>query len=129
MLLGFSQTREWIYPQSIKGRYQTVRRATFVTLHLMLFIAPWATVAGHPLLRVDVPTRRTYLFGQIFTASDTLILVFVLLLAAFSLFFFTSLLGRLWCGYACPQTVFLETWIGPYRPEIFWTRFFGTRAF
>jgi cytochrome c oxidase accessory protein FixG len=112
-VLGFTRSREWIYPQSIQGRYQRIRRITFVALHAVLLLAPWITVAGHPLLLVDVPTRRTYLFGQIFTASDTLILVLVLFFAAFSLFFFTSLWGRLWCGYACPQTVFLETWIRP----------------
>ena len=112
-MLGFTRSREWIYPESVKGRFQVIRRVTFVALHFVLFLAPWLTFAGHPLLRVDVPTRRTYLFGQIFTASDTLILVLVLLFAAFSLFFFTSLFGRLWCGYACPQTVFLETWIRP----------------
>jgi cytochrome c oxidase accessory protein FixG len=112
-VLGFTRSREWIYPQSIKGHYQNIRKLTFLGLHLWLFVAPWITIAGHPLILVDVPTRRTYLFGQIFTASDTIILVLVLFFAAFSLFFFTSLWGRLWCGYACPQTVFLETWIRP----------------
>jgi cytochrome c oxidase accessory protein FixG len=52
-------------------------------------------------------------FGAIYTASDTFFLLLILLFLAFALFFFTSLWGRLWCGYACPQTVFLETWIRP----------------
>jgi cytochrome c oxidase accessory protein FixG len=112
-MLGFTRSREWVYPQAVDGYYQRIRRVTFVALHLVMLLAPWITFGGHPLLRVDLPTRRTYLLGQIFTASDTLILVMVALFAAFSLFFFTSLLGRLWCGYACPQTVFLETWIRP----------------
>jgi cytochrome c oxidase accessory protein FixG len=112
-VLGFTGSREWVYPQSISGAFQTLRRWTFVGLHFVLFVVPWLTWAGHPLLRVDVPTRRTYLLGQIFTASDTLILALVLFFGAFSLFFFTSLLGRVWCGYACPQTVFLESWIRP----------------
>lgn len=112
-MLGFTRSREWVYPQSIKGHYQNIRKITFLGLHLWLFVAPWITIAGHPMVQVDVPTRRTYLFGQIFTASDTIILVLVLFFAAFSLFFFTSLWGRLWCGYTCPQTVFLETWIRP----------------
>jgi len=112
-MLGFTRSREWIYSESVRGKYQSIRRVTFVGLHLIMFLVPWMTWAGHPLFRVDVPTRRTYLVGQIFTASDTLILVLVLLFGAFALFFFTSLFGRLWCGYACPQTVFLESWIRP----------------
>jgi cytochrome c oxidase accessory protein FixG len=54
-----------------------------------------------------------FLFGGIFTASDAFFLLLLMLFLAFSLFFFTALWGRLWCGYACPQTVFLETWIRP----------------
>ena len=70
-----------------------------------LLVAPWVMVKGHPLLLIDIPARRVFLFGGIFTASDTLILALALFFVAFSLFFFTSLLGRVWCGYGCPQTV------------------------
>jgi len=112
-MFGFSGTREWVYPQSIKGRFTTLRRWTFLALHLVLFLTPWITVKGHPLLLVDISARRVYLLGSIFTASDTFFLLLLLLFLAFALFFFTSLWGRIWCGYACPQTVFLETWIRP----------------
>jgi cytochrome c oxidase accessory protein FixG len=112
-MLGFSGTREWVYPQSIKGRFTTLRRWTFLGLHLILFITPWIKIGGRPLLLIDIPARQVSFFGSIFTASDTFFLLLILLFLAFSLFFFTSLWGRLWCGYACPQTVFLETWIRP----------------
>jgi len=112
-MLGFSGTREWVYPQSITGRYTTLRRWTFLALHLLLLVAPWVMVKGHPLLLIDIPARRVFLMGGIFTASDTFFLLLLMLFLAFALFFFTSLWGRLWCGYACPQTVFLETWIRP----------------
>ncbi len=112
-MLGFSRTREWVYPQSIAGRFTTLRRWTFLALHLILFVTPWITVRGHPALLVDLPARRVYLLGQIFTASDTIFLLLLLWFLAFALFFFTAVLGRIWCGYACPQTVFLETWIRP----------------
>ncbi|MEZ4425994.1 MAG: cytochrome c oxidase accessory protein CcoG [Gemmatimonadota bacterium] len=112
-MLGFSHTREWVYPQSIQGRFMTLRRWTFAGLHLLLFVAPWITVSGYPLLRIDIPARRVFLFGQIFTPYDTIFLLLLLLFLAFSLFFFTAIFGRIWCGYACPQTVFLETWIRP----------------
>ncbi len=112
-MLGFSKTREWVYPQSIHGRFTTIRRWTFVGLHLLLLITPWIMINGNPAFRVDLPARTVYLFGSIFTSSDTIFLLLVLWFAAFSLFFFTAVFGRIWCGYACPQTVFLESWIRP----------------
>jgi cytochrome c oxidase accessory protein FixG len=112
-MLGFSGTREWVYPQSVQGKFTTLRRWTFLGLHLILFITPWIKIGGRPLLLIDIPARQVSFFGSIFTASDTFFLLLILLFLTFSLFFFTSLWGRLWCGYACPQTVFLETWIRP----------------
>jgi len=112
-MLGFSGTREWVYPQSISGRYTTLRWWAFLVLHLLLLVSPWIMVKGHPLLLMDIPARRVFLLGSIFTASDTFLLLLLLLFLAFALFFFTALWGRLWCGYACPQTVFLETWVRP----------------
>ena len=112
-MLGFQNHREWVYPQSVKGAFMTLRRWTFLGLHVILFGAPWITMRGHPLLLIDLPDRRVYLFGTIFTAADTIFLVLLLMFTAFAVFFFTSLFGRVWCGYACPQTVFLESWIRP----------------
>lgn len=112
-MLGFTGAREWVYPQSITGTFTTLRRWTFLGLHLILFVTPWILVNGYPALLIDIPSRRLFLFGTIFTASDTFFLLLLLLFLTFALFFFTSLWGRLWCGYACPQTVFLETWIRP----------------
>jgi cytochrome c oxidase accessory protein FixG len=112
-MLGFSGTREWVYPQSITGRFTTLRRWTFLALHLVLFVSPWIMVKGYPLLLIDIPARRVFFFGGNFTASDSFFFLLLMLFLAFSLFFFTALWGRIWCGYACPQTVFLETWIRP----------------
>ena len=112
-MLGFAYKRQWVYAQAIKGRFQWWHRLASFFLHLWLFVGPWLVVGGHPLMRVDLPARRVYAFGAIFTASDTILLLLILLFLAFALFFFTSLWGRLWCGYACPQTVFLEEWIRP----------------
>src|SRR5512141_2147163 len=107
-MLGFHNTRSWIYVQHVDGRFQRLRRWTFAALYAILFVTPWVRVKGNPALQLDLADRRLYAFGAMFSASDTLLLLLLLLFLAFSLFFFTSLFGRLWCGYACPQTVFLD---------------------
>jgi len=112
-LPGMTGSREWVYPQSIDGTFMRLRRWTFLALHVALFVVPWITFRGHPLFLIDLPARQVFLFGAIFTPSDTIFLVLLLLFLAFSLFFFTAVFGRIWCGYACPQTVFLESWIRP----------------
>ena len=110
-MIGFSAKRKWIYPQAITGAWQRMRWLTFAALHLILFATPWITINGNPALRIDLPARRLYAFGAIFTAADTLFMLLLLLFLAFSLFFFTSLFGRLWCGFACPQTVWTEVFL------------------
>lgn len=117
-MIGFSAKRKWIYPQAITGAWQRMRWLTFAALHVILFATPWITINGNPALRIDLPARRLYAFGAIFTAADTLFMLLLLLFLAFSLFFFTSLFGRLWCGFACPQTVFLDSWIRPLEKLI-----------
>jgi cytochrome c oxidase accessory protein FixG len=117
-MLGFAGTRNWVYQLRIDGRFQRLRKWTFVALHVILFATPWIRVAGNPALRIDLPGRKLYLLGAIFTASDTIFLLLLLLFLAFSLFFFTSLFGRLWCGYACPQTVFLDALVRPLEEFI-----------
>ena len=112
-MFGFSGNRQWVYVQWIQGKYQRRRHFTFAVLHVILFVAPWLTLSGNPLLRFDLEARRLFAFGAIFTATDTIFLLLLLLFLAFSLFFFTSLYGRLWCGFGCPQTVMLDTWVRP----------------
>ncbi|MEZ4319932.1 MAG: cytochrome c oxidase accessory protein CcoG [Myxococcota bacterium] len=107
----FSGTRQWLYTRNVAGRYQNVHRWSGRALIAWLFVAPWLSLGGHPLVRADLPGRRLYLFGQIFTASDGFLIALTGLLAAFTLFFVSAVFGRLWCGYFCPQTVFLEEWV------------------
>lgn len=89
-MLGFGTRRKWIYPQTITGAWQAMRKWTFLALHLILFVTPWITINGNPAILVDLPGRKLYAFGAIFTAADTIFLLFLLLFLAFSLFFFTS---------------------------------------
>jgi cytochrome c oxidase accessory protein FixG len=114
----FANQRKWIYEQKVTGPWQRLRKGTFTLLHLILFVTPWITVRGNPAILIDLPERRLFVAGAIFTASDTIFLLLLLLFLAFSLFFFTSLFGRLWCGFACPQTVFLDSWIRPLEEWI-----------
>lgn len=117
-MLGFVGNRKWVYQLSVSGKFQRLRTWTFLGLHLLLFVTPWLSVGGNPAFRIDLPGRTLYLFGAIFTATDTIFLLLLLLFLAFALFFFTSLFGRIWCGYACPQTVFLDSLIRPIEERL-----------
>jgi cytochrome c oxidase accessory protein FixG len=105
--------RAWVYTHTIDGRFQRVHRASGVVLQAFFLLVPWLSWNGHPMARFDLPGRRFTVVGTTFTAEDTIFIVLMLLLAAFGLFLVTSVLGRIWCGWACPQTVFLEEWVRP----------------
>ena len=112
--LGFAEgVRAWVYPQPIGGRFQRLHRISGWILLAILLGVPWLRIGGVPVLQANIPERRLHAFGAMYTASDTVLILILLLTLAFLLFFVTSLFGRLWCGYACPQTVFLEELIRP----------------
>src|SRR6186713_747743 len=105
------KSREWVYAARVAGRFQRIHRVSGAALLALLFAGPWIRIAGDPALQIDLPGRRLYALGATFSANETFYLVLLGLMAAFSLFFLTALYGRVWCGYLCPQTVFLEEWI------------------
>ncbi|MFT6146535.1 MAG: cytochrome c oxidase accessory protein FixG [Myxococcota bacterium] len=107
----FSGTRKWVYYRQAQGSFQRLHRWSGQLLIAALFILPWVSLGGNPLLRIDLPARRLYMLGQIFTAGDGFLIALAALTAAFSLFVISALFGRLWCGWLCPQTVFLEEWV------------------
>jgi cytochrome c oxidase accessory protein FixG len=76
-------------------------------------LLPWIPIGGHPAVFLDIAARRFFLFGASFNAQDTWLLFFLLSGVGFGLVYATAIAGRAWCGWACPQTVFLE---GVYRP-------------
>jgi cytochrome c oxidase accessory protein FixG len=75
------------------------------------YALPWMMWDGHQAVLFDLPARKFYIFGLVFWPQDFFYLTLLLIVAAFSLFFFTALAGRLWCGYACPQTVWTEAFL------------------
>ena len=111
--MGLVAGRHWIQPADLQGRYRRIRRAVGVALIAFFVFTPWIRVAGLPAVQIDIPGRRFIFVGTVFTPHDTWALALLVLVAALGLFLFTSLLGRVWCGWACPQTVWLE-WI--FRP-------------
>ncbi len=101
-------SREAIHPADVKGRFANLRLVVFYGLIAIWAILPWVTIGGHPAVFIDVEHRQFFLFGSTFMAQDTPLLFFLLTGVGFALVYVTALLGRIWCGWACPQTVFLE---------------------
>jgi cytochrome c oxidase accessory protein FixG len=105
-------SRNYVHTADVRGRFTTARRVGFAVLVGIYAALPWVTVAGRPAVLFDVAHRRFFLFGATLNAQDTWMAFFVVTGLAFALVVLTALLGRIWCGWACPQTVFLE---GIYR--------------
>jgi cytochrome c oxidase accessory protein FixG len=105
-------SRNFLHPADVRGRFQRRKNFVFAALLAVYAVAPWIDVGGHPLVHIDLPGRAAYLAGRTFTNQDFHLLFFLVSGLGFALFVVTSLWGRIWCGYACPQTVFLE---GVYR--------------
>jgi hypothetical protein len=113
---------EKIYPREMKGRFDSLSKlATIILLGLFYFV-PWLTWDDRQAVLFDLPARKFYLLGLTLWPQDFPYLAMLLIIAALSLFFFTALLGRVWCGFACPQTVWTEAFIWMEQ----WTE--GTRS-
>ncbi|SFN60427.1 cytochrome c oxidase accessory protein CcoG [Dokdonella immobilis] len=100
-----------VYPREVDGRFQRLRTAAVFWLLGMFYAFPWISIGGQQLVLFDLPERRFHVFGLTFWPQDFYLLTLLLIIAALSLFFFTALAGRLWCGYACPQTVWTEVFL------------------
>ena len=101
-------SRPFLYPADAHGRFTTARRLSAYLLIAIYLLLPWVPVGGHPAVFLDVASRRFHFFGYTLAAQDAWLLFFGVSGLGFALFFITALFGRLWCGWACPQTVFLD---------------------
>jgi len=101
-------SRNFLHPADVKGRWQKRKNLIFAVLIVVYAALPWVRIGGHPAVYVDIPGRQAFLFGFTFTNQDFYLMFFLVTGMGFALFVVTSLWGRIWCGYACPQTVFLE---------------------
>lgn len=97
--------REKIYQRHMTGFFQTLRVVTIWLTLGAYFLLPWLSWDGRQAILFDLPERKFYIFWFTFWPQDFLYLSWLLIIAAFALFFFTVLAGRVWCGYTCPQTV------------------------
>jgi cytochrome c oxidase accessory protein FixG len=103
--------REKIYPREIGGRFQSLRKLALIVLLGLFYGVAWLRWDGRQAVLFDLPARQFHVFGLTFWPQDFFFLALLLIIAALSLFFFTALAGRLWCGYACPQTVWTEAFL------------------
>ena len=119
-------SRHWIDPKLSKGRFLHRRRILGYALIALFLGLPFLEIGGRPALLLDVVTREMSLFGMVFRPSDGFLLMLLGLTVVIAVFLVTALFGRVWCGWGCPQTVYLELVFRPIerltkqRPVLRW---------
>ncbi len=103
--------REKIHPREVHGLFARLRVIGASVLMGIYYGLPWLTWDQRQAVLWDLPQRKFHIFGLTFWPQDFIYLATLLIIAALTLFFFTALAGRLWCGYACPQTVWTEVFL------------------
>ena len=105
------EIRKKIYPRSVTGWFAGWRWALVWFTQLLFYGLPWLSINGRQSVLFDLEARRFYIFNLVLTPQDFIFLTALLVISALSLFLFTTVAGRLWCGYACPQTVYTEIFL------------------
>ena len=106
-----------IQPRSVTGRYTSLRLAAVIITQAVFYGLPWLQWNDRQAVLFDLGARKFHLFGIVLWPQDFIYLAALLVICALSLFFVTAVAGRVWCGYACPQTVYtsifmkIEEWI------------------
>lgn len=105
------QARKKIHPRSISGPFTTWRWVFVWLTQLVFYGLCWLPWNGRQAVLFDLVERKFYLFGLVLWPQDVFWLAILLIISAYSLFLFTAIAGRLWCGYSCPQTVYTEMFL------------------
>ncbi|MBN8222818.1 MAG: cytochrome c oxidase accessory protein CcoG [Spirochaetes bacterium] len=100
--------RAWIFAKKPKGKFYNWRTLVSYVLLFLMFAGPYVRIHGQPILLLNVLERKFILFGFVFWPQDFYIVVLGLLAMILTIVLFTSVFGRIWCGWTCPQTIFLE---------------------
>ena len=100
-----------IYPRDVSGRFARLRTIAAWVLLGLFYVGPWVPWAGRQAVLFDLPARKFYIFGLVLWPQDFIFLTGLLIILALTLFLSTAIAGRLWCGYACPQTVWTEVFL------------------
>lgn len=101
-------TKQRVHPRFVKGKYQKIRLISMYTILLGFLLAPWLRWDSRQALLFDVIEPKFYIFGAVFMPQDFYFFAFVFIIAALLLFMVTVYAGRVWCGYACPQTIYVH---------------------
>lgn len=107
-VVSLYEAQKKIYPRSIVGVFARWRWAMVAFTQLVFYGLPWLQWGERQMVLFDLGARRFYLFGLVLYPQDFIYLTGLLIISALSLFLFTAVAGRLWCGFSCPQTVYTE---------------------
>lgn len=110
-LISLYASHEKIYPRSVSGRFANWRWGMVFLTQLVFYGLPWLQWGQRQAVLFDLGARRFYIFGLVLYPQDFIYLTGLMVISALSLFLFTAVAGRLWCGYACPQTVYTEIFL------------------
>jgi len=105
------EIRRKIYPRAVHGWFAAWRWSLVWLTQIVFYGLPWLEWNNRQAVLFDLAARKFYIFGFVFWPQDFIYLTLLLVISAFSLFLFTAVAGRLWCGYACPQTVYTEIFL------------------
>ena len=110
-------SRKWVYPKKPKGKFTNYRDIVTFILLAIFFITPFLKINGNALLKINIIDREFFIFGQPFYPQDFFILAIGAITSLVFIILFTVIFGRIFCGWICPQTIFME---GVFRKIEFW---------